>query len=151
MPYNAVTSHKPDVNANSSQPCNTHGSVGKITGQQLSMSNGTSHISLVANAAVDNEQWSSQMTTSLNNLANAAVQKNDTVERLVLANKLLTNTVAKLQEDNAKLLTVIQQLAGPGHTHRPPQSQGGMPKWDPKGYCHTHGYRVSIGHTSKTC
>ena len=46
-----------------------------------------------ANAAVDDAQWSSQMITSLDNLANAAVQKNDTVEHLVLANKLLTDTV----------------------------------------------------------
>ncbi|KAL7478868.1 hypothetical protein ACHAW6_004618 [Cyclotella cf. meneghiniana] len=60
-----------------------------------------------ANAAVDDEQWSFQMIASLKNLANAAVQKNDTVECLVLANKLLMDTVAKLQEDNAKLLTII--------------------------------------------
>ena len=91
------------------------------------------------------------MTTSLNNLANAAVQKNNTVERLVLANKLLTDTVAKLQEDNTKLLAVIQQLAGSGHTQRPSPAHSSTPKWDPKGYCHTHGYRVTIGHNSKTC
>ncbi|KAL7479587.1 hypothetical protein ACHAW6_005313 [Cyclotella cf. meneghiniana] len=36
------------------------------------------------------------MITSLDNLANAAVQKNDTVEHLVLANKLLMDTIAKL-------------------------------------------------------
>ncbi|KAL7474626.1 hypothetical protein ACHAW6_000592, partial [Cyclotella cf. meneghiniana] len=81
-----------------------------------------------ANAAVDDAQWSSQMITLLDNLANAAGQKNDTAERLVLANKLLTDTVAKLQEDNAKLLTIIQQLAGPEHTHRPPHSQSTTPK-----------------------
>ncbi|KAL7479002.1 hypothetical protein ACHAW6_004753 [Cyclotella cf. meneghiniana] len=60
-----------------------------------------------ANSAVDDAQWSSQLITSLDKLANAAVQKNDTVEHLVLANKLLMDTVAKLQEDNAKLLTII--------------------------------------------
>ncbi|KAL7482666.1 hypothetical protein ACHAW6_012249 [Cyclotella cf. meneghiniana] len=49
-----------------------------------------------ANAVVDDDQWSTQMITSLDNMANAAVQKNDTVERLVLANKLLKDTVAKL-------------------------------------------------------
>ncbi len=61
------------------------------------------------------------------------------------------DTVAKLQEDNTKLLTVIQQLAGSGYTHRPSQAHGSTPKWDPKGYCHTHGYRITIGHNSKTC
>ncbi len=104
-----------------------------------------------ANAAVDDDQWSTQMITSLDNLANAAVQKNDTVERLVVANKLLTDTVAKLQEDNTKLLAVIQQLAGSGHTQRPSPAHSSTPKWDPKGYCHTHGYRIIIGHNSKTC
>ncbi len=61
-----------------------------------------------ANAAVNNAQWSSQMITSLDNLANTAVQKNDTVKQLVIANKQLTDTITKLQEDNAKLLQIIQ-------------------------------------------
>ncbi|KAL7474049.1 hypothetical protein ACHAW6_000047 [Cyclotella cf. meneghiniana] len=65
-----------------------------------------------ANAAVDDTQWSSQMITSLDNLANVAVQKNDRVEKLVVANKQLTDTITKLQEDNAKLLHIIQQMAG---------------------------------------
>ena len=49
-----------------------------------------------ANAAVDDAQWSSQMIISLDILDNASVQKNDTVEHLGLANKLLTDTVTKL-------------------------------------------------------
>ena len=81
-----------------------------------------------ANAAVDDDQWSNQMITSLDNLANAAVQKNVTVEWLVLANKLLMDTVAKLQEDNTKLLTVIQQLAQSGHTQHPSQAHSSTPK-----------------------
>ncbi|KAL7475407.1 hypothetical protein ACHAW6_001325 [Cyclotella cf. meneghiniana] len=44
-------------------------------------------VMLQANAAVDDVQWSSQMITSLKNLANATVQKNDTVEKLVFSNK----------------------------------------------------------------
>ena len=72
-----------------------------------------------ANAAVDNAQWSSQMITSLANLANKAVQKNDTVQQLVIANKQFTDTIAKIQEDNAKLLHIIQQLA----SHTPCTSQ----------------------------
>ena len=65
-----------------------------------------------ANATVDDMQWSTQMITSLNNVANAAVQKNNTVEKLVVANKQLTDTITKLQDDNAKLLYIIQQMAG---------------------------------------
>ncbi|KAL7474229.1 hypothetical protein ACHAW6_000215 [Cyclotella cf. meneghiniana] len=102
-----------------------------------------------ANTAVDDTQWSSQMITSLDNLANAAVQKNDTVEKLVVANKQLTDTIAKLQEDNAKLLHIIQQMAG--QSPRTSQHQHAATRYDPKGYCHTHGYKVTVGHTSKTC
>ena len=102
-----------------------------------------------ANTAVDDTQWSSQMITSLDNLANAVVQKNDTVEKLVVANKQLTDTIAKLQEDNAKLLHIIQQMAG--QTPRTSQNQHAATRYDPKGYCHTHGYKVTVGHTSKTC
>ena len=40
-----------------------------------------------ANMAKTDEEMSQQMVESLDNLANAAVTKNDTVERLVLANK----------------------------------------------------------------
>ncbi|KAL7481576.1 hypothetical protein ACHAW6_007256 [Cyclotella cf. meneghiniana] len=102
-----------------------------------------------ANAAVDDSQWLPQVITSLKNLSNAAVQKNDTIKQLVVVNKQLTNTIAKLQEDNAKLLNIIQQLAG--HTQCTPQSQGTTPKWGPKGCYHTHRYRVNLRHNSKNC
>ncbi|KAL7479399.1 hypothetical protein ACHAW6_005131 [Cyclotella cf. meneghiniana] len=58
-----------------------------------------------ANAAVEDAQWSSRMISSLDNLANAAVKKNNTVKKLVVVNKQLTDTITKLQEDNTKLLT----------------------------------------------
>ncbi|KAL7479567.1 hypothetical protein ACHAW6_005292 [Cyclotella cf. meneghiniana] len=95
-----------------------------------------------ADAVVDDAQWSSQMITSLDNLANAAVQINDTVEKLVVSNKQITNTILKLQEDNTKytkLFNVIQQWAG--HNPYTAQHQSTTPKWDTKGYCHTHGYK----------
>ena len=89
------------------------------------------------------------MITSLDNLANAMVQKNNTVEKLVVANKQLTDTIAKLQEDDAKLLHIIKQMAG--QTPYTSQHQHAATRYDPKGYCHTHGYKVTVGHTSKTC
>ena len=100
------------------------------------------------NQAAEIEQ-AQQMVTSLDNLANAAVQKNDTVEKLVVANKQLTDTITKLQEDNAKLLHIIQQMAG--QTPRTSQHQQALTRYDPKAYCHTHGYKVTVGHTIKTC
>ncbi|KAL7477463.1 hypothetical protein ACHAW6_003269 [Cyclotella cf. meneghiniana] len=90
-----------------------------------------------ANAAVNDIQWSSQMIPWLDNLANTAVQKNDTVDQLVIANKQLTDTITKLQEDNAKLLHIIQQLEG--HTPGTNKHQPTTSKWDPKGFCHPHG------------
>ena len=102
-----------------------------------------------ANDTVDDTQWSSQMITSLDNLANAMVQKNNTVEKLVVANKQLTDTIAKLQEDDAKLLHIIKQMAE--QTPYTSQHQHAATRYDPKGYCHTHGYKVTVGHTSKTC
>ncbi|KAL7476447.1 hypothetical protein ACHAW6_006628 [Cyclotella cf. meneghiniana] len=102
-----------------------------------------------ANAAVDKAQWSSQMITSLDKLANAAVQKNNTVEKLVVANKQLTNTITKLQEENARLLNSIQQMAR-NHPHMT-QHQNTTPRFDPNRNCHTHSYKVPVGHNSKTC
>ncbi|KAL7481870.1 hypothetical protein ACHAW6_007550 [Cyclotella cf. meneghiniana] len=102
-----------------------------------------------ANAPVDNAQWSSQMITSLDNLANATVQKNKMVEKLVVTNKQLTDTITKLQDNNAKLLNTIRQMAG---THpRTMHQQNATSRFDPKGYCHTHGYKATVGHNSKTC
>ncbi|KAL7479837.1 hypothetical protein ACHAW6_005556 [Cyclotella cf. meneghiniana] len=55
----------------------------------------------------------------------------------------------KLQEDKAKLLSVILHMAvSYQHTSPPQEPTSG---WDPKGYCHTHGYKVHLGHNSKTC
>ncbi|KAL7477816.1 LOW QUALITY PROTEIN: hypothetical protein ACHAW6_003604 [Cyclotella cf. meneghiniana] len=79
------------------------------------------------------------MITSLNNLANAAVQKTDTVKKLAVANRQLTDTISKLEEENTKFLNIIQQLAG--HNPWTAQHQSTKPKWDTKGYCHTHGYK----------
>ena len=43
-----------------------------------------------------------QMGQSLENLANTAVAKNDTIEQLVKSNKQLTDAVEKLTSDNKK-------------------------------------------------
>ena len=61
--------------------------------------------------AKTDEEMSQQMVTSLDNLANAAVTKNDTVERLVLANKKISDLVDKLTADNAKLIGIAAQMS----------------------------------------
>ncbi|KAL7478350.1 hypothetical protein ACHAW6_004115 [Cyclotella cf. meneghiniana] len=91
MLYNAVASCKPGVNGDVSHPSNICGSTGSTTGQLPS-----TRIMSQANAAVEDVQWSSQMITSLDNHANSAVQKNNRVEKVVVANKNLTDTIMKL-------------------------------------------------------
>lgn len=96
-----------------------------------------------ANSATEDE-LSEQLVASLDNLANAAVQKNDTVEKLVISNKTLTDTVATLTNDITRLTNAIASLKANKSTKAPQAN-------DPNGYCWTHGYKVKFGHSSKTC
>eukprot|EP00804_Cyclotella_cryptica_P023498 CCRYP_012117-RA/>CCRYP_012117-RA protein AED:0.24 eAED:0.24 QI:0/0/0/1/0/0/3/0/464 len=99
------------------------------------------------------------MVLSLDNLANAAIQKNDTVKKLVLtnnqlaaANATLTDHVTRLQAQNTTLLNLLEKQArgGPsGVKVSSPTDNNNV--WDPSGYCWTHGFKVKKGHTSKTC
>jgi len=106
-----------------------------------------------ANAAVSDEQLSQQMIDSLDNLAMAAVQKNNTVGKLVIANKQVTDTVAKLQAEDAKLLQIIQTsiTRGGHHATRKGTMGSDSPAWESEGYCWSHRYKCKIGHNSKTC
>ena len=70
---------------------------------------------------------------SLDNLANAAVQKNDTVEKLVIVNKTLTDLISSLQVHDLKLIKLIKKLtAGTPAVSNP--SKYDKPPWDPIGY-----------------
>jgi chaperonin cofactor prefoldin len=73
-----------------------------------------------ANSTVEDE-LSEKMVLSLDNLANTVIQKNDTVEELVITKNLLTVTnqkltehMAKLQEQTGKLLYILEKYAGGG-------------------------------------
>ena len=72
------------------------------------------------------------MVESLDNLTNAAVTKNDTVERLVLVNKKLSDSVDKLTADNAKLIGIVAQmsLCRPTGTQNNAQPTGPQQAWD---------------------
>lgn len=102
-----------------------------------------------ANAAVE-DKLGEQMVMSLDNLANAAVQKNSTVESLVTSNKQLSDSITKLQTENTKLLAIIEKLSNIKSSSNTNPNPNGF-KLDPTGYCWSHGYRVSVGHNSKTC
>ena len=64
-----------------------------------------------ANATIEDE-LSEKMVTSLDNLANAAVQKNDTIEKLIETNKQQQETIHKLQAQNGELLYLLKHLGG---------------------------------------
>lgn len=106
-----------------------------------------------ANATIEDE-LSEKMVTSLDNLANAAVQKNDTIEKLIEINKQQQETIHKLQAQNGELLYLLKHMAGPATADAVSkiyQNTGDRSMWDPNGYCWTHGFKVKKGHSSKTC
>ena len=105
-----------------------------------------------------------KMVLALDNLANAAVQKSNTFEQLVTANKTLIESICLQQDDSKKLLAIITALStsdreggrtpsGGGKVPTAPGANGGggaIP-WDPVGYCWSHGFKIKMGHSSATC
>ena len=89
------------------------------------------------------------MITALDNLENAAVEKNGNVERLVIANKALTDSLVDRDAECDRLLTIITALSTGRGTSG--SSGDGKPPWEPDGYCCSHGYKVRTGHSSATC
>ncbi|KAL7480576.1 hypothetical protein ACHAW6_006261 [Cyclotella cf. meneghiniana] len=83
-----------------------------------------------ASAAVDDSQWSSQMITTLDNLSNAEVQKNDTVERI------MPNSSAS----SSSWQDTLNALPSP----KAPQYSG-----TPKGTVTTMGTKLTSGITAK--
>ena len=90
----------------------------------------------MANSAKEKEMGT-KMVDALDNLANAAVQRNDTFEQLVKTNQTLTNTVSSQQGEIKRLLTIVTALSSGKQPQQP--SNGGEGKtadvWDPSGYC----------------
>jgi hypothetical protein len=111
-----------------------------------------------ANQAAELKQVQ-QMASSLNNLANATIQKNTTIKNLVATNTTLTQAIADIQ------LSIAQMCATCGPTSpapaapaplteafvRPSHWSNTKPAWDKVRYCWTHGYKVKVGHSSTTC
>ena len=109
------------------------------------------------------------MTASLNNLANAAMQKNTPMDRLIQHNSALTRSIANMTLAMANL-SARAQVTTPAQTWtpttntatattlpaaasfvRPAHWQEQKPAWDKVGYFSTHGYKVRIGHNSTHC
>ena len=106
------------------------------------------------------EAIANQMVTSLDNLALAAVQRNETVERLIQINEMkeiaLKNLMAQLAAEKAttsKLLDIIHKagIQSTNNTNTGGSSSNRTSNYDPNGYCWSHGYKVTKYHNSATC
>jgi hypothetical protein len=130
---------------------------------------------LGGNAAEEEEQ-ARQIASSLDNLANASIQKNLTTDSLIATNAQLTQALADMQIVIACMIppghpppylgTVLAWGANPPPAAAPsvasaPQTASVLsqrpsywgnikPNWNKVGYRWTHGFRVKVGHNS-TC
>ena len=115
-----------------------------------------------ANQAAEIEQ-AQQMATSLDNLANASIQKNATIDNLVATNAAFSKAIQDIQRTLATMMTThtpapgVPVLAPPGQPtgENPPACPSHWttvkPAWDRTGYCWSHGFKVKLGHNSCTC
>jgi uncharacterized coiled-coil protein SlyX len=96
-----------------------------------------------------------ELSEAFDNLAMAAATDKSTVDALTQQLAAMQAEVSRLNEDNRRLSKIMESMCGQtGGTAQPPPSQPADRKkaiLDPKGYCWTHGYRVSIGHSGTTC
>ena len=92
----------------------------------------------------------------LDNLAAAATTERTTLTQLIENNATLTASVTSLTASVAALsaaYTLLVGKQGPAAVPAVPRPASTAPRnrLDPTGYCWTHGYRVTKGHTSATC
>ena len=106
----------------------------------------------MANQAAETDMGN-KIIVAIDNLAIAALQNNDTVERVIISNLFLSDPLAACNTKIAWLLTIITNLsteggggAGGGGGIKNGKATG--TPWYPIGYCCTNGYKVRVGHTS---
>jgi hypothetical protein len=109
-----------------------------------------------ANQAANDAKQAAHMVTSLDNLANTVIQKNDTVEKLVMANKRLAKALADANTAITRLCllnTSVTPTALASTDNCPCLAHWATvkPDWDCTGYCWTHGHKKKVGHFSATC
>jgi hypothetical protein len=128
--------------------------------------------------AAKEEHQAHQITASHDNLANALIEKNATIDSLVAFNAQLVQALQQMQAALVRMFPTGQTHAQlpyqprtwvptPPEAAAPPaappaptpamrgprQSHWGSvkPAWDKQGYCWSHGHKVKVGHTSATC
>ncbi len=127
--------------------------------------------------ATEEEQQAQQITMSLDNLANALIQKNGTINNLVASNAQLAQALQDMQTAMVRVVlsgqaqtypsqaptwwptppAVVVPSAAPPATApaaagpQPAHWGRAKPAWDKQGYCWYHGHKVKVRHTSATC
>jgi hypothetical protein len=97
-------------------------------------------------------EQAAMMARLLDNLVNATLQKNDTVEKLVNANEKLAKALAGANAAIAHFCLLAPTTAPVGGSNDCPSNcLPVIPDWDPTSYCSLHGFKVKRGHTGATC
>jgi hypothetical protein len=105
-----------------------------------------------ANQVAAKAEQATMMARLLDNLANAALQKNNTVEKLVTTNEKLVKALANANAAIARFCLPAPTTAPAGGSNdRPSRWSPVIPNWDPTGYCLLHRFKVKRGYTSATC
>jgi hypothetical protein len=111
-----------------------------------------------ANQATTELEQAQQMATSLDNLANASIQKTTTIESLITTNAALTKAIQEIQKTLLRMSTSPPTTGTPAPATTPDIEQTRpaywspiKPAWDKEGYCWSHGFKVKVGHNSSTC
>ena len=107
-----------------------------------------------ANVVMADPAPQAQLTDALDQLALATTSDRAVLTQLTAANAELTKTNKKLVEQMAEVVTSLKILADADTRREEARcikvKEYNM-KFDPQGYCWTHGYKVIPEHTSATC
>ena len=107
-----------------------------------------------ANAVAAEYQAPQQLTEALDQLAMATTSDRSILSQLTQANAELTKTNKKLVDQMTEAVQALKVLADADTKREEARCirvrEYNM-KFDPEGYCWTHGYKVTPGHNSCTC
>ena len=100
------------------------------------------------------KQDSVQLTEALDNLALATINDRDILTKLAQANAELTATNKQLVEQMAQVVQALKTLTDNDvkrEQERCQRVRSYNEKFNPTGYCWSHGYKVTYDHNSCTC
>jgi hypothetical protein len=101
----------------------------------------SSNLAFANHAAAQGIIQAEKMAALLDNLANASIQKNNTIDKLVTTNQQQAKIIANLTEAIAKLKAGSPPMEQRLGRAKFPHWKASKPAWwDPTGYCWMHGF-----------